>query len=212
MLARRETPAASDGCRRRRAEPSMVVTAWPSARNAGIRQLCTGSPSISTVQAPQSPASQPFLTPKLPSSRRKRAQALPGRGFRESLPLISKLMAAPEFGADLLRKPQRHVLAPGRFAVNVVVIERFGDCCRMAWRSSPAPAFLATTVYRPDGRGRDGQRKTAFAPMRRSAAPPSGRPASAKSGETPSAASRLRAEYRSGAADRRATARSADCR
>ena len=45
----------------------MVVTARSSARKAGNRQLCTGSPSTSTVQAPQSPASQPFFTPKQPS-------------------------------------------------------------------------------------------------------------------------------------------------
>ena len=43
--------------------PSIVVTSRPSARNAGVMQLCTGSPSSHTVQAPQSPASQPFLTP-----------------------------------------------------------------------------------------------------------------------------------------------------
>ena len=84
--ARRGTPAASDACRLRAARPSMVVTAWPSARKAGIRQLCTGSPSISTVQAPQSPASQPFLTPKCPSSRRKVRRHCPARGvFRKRL-------------------------------------------------------------------------------------------------------------------------------
>src|SRR5258707_7948382 len=74
----------------------MVVMAWPSARKAGITQLCTGSPSISTVQAPQSPASQPFLTPKYPSSRRKVRRHCPARGLSENaLPLISKLMVAP---------------------------------------------------------------------------------------------------------------------
>ena len=52
------------------ARPSMVVTLRPAARKAGIRQLCTGSPSRWTVQAPQSPASQPFLTPNQPASRR----------------------------------------------------------------------------------------------------------------------------------------------
>ena len=74
----------------------MVVTAWPSARKAGIRQLCTGSPSSSTVQAPQSPASQPFLTPKWPSSRRNVRRHCPARGcLRNVLPLISKLMPHP---------------------------------------------------------------------------------------------------------------------
>ncbi len=50
--------------------PSMVVTALPCARKAGTRQECTGSPSRWTVQAPQSPESQPFLTPNQPASRR----------------------------------------------------------------------------------------------------------------------------------------------
>ena len=44
----------------------MVVTSRPSARNAGIRQLWNGTPSSQTVQAPQSPWSQPFLTPNQP--------------------------------------------------------------------------------------------------------------------------------------------------
>ena len=52
-------------------KPSIVVISRPAARNAGIRQLWNGVPSSQTVQAPQSPASQPFLTPKHPCSRRK---------------------------------------------------------------------------------------------------------------------------------------------
>ena len=43
-------------------------------------QLCTGVPSTWTVQAPQSPPSQPFLTPRLPCSRRKVRRHWPGRG------------------------------------------------------------------------------------------------------------------------------------
>ena len=53
-----------------------------------MRQLWTGSPSSQTVQAPQSPASQPFLTPNQPSSRRKVRRHWPGRGSAEKrLPL-----------------------------------------------------------------------------------------------------------------------------
>ena len=60
--------------------PSMVVTSRPSARKAGVMQLCTGSPSSHTVQAPQSPASQPFLTPWHPSVRTKVRRHWPGLG------------------------------------------------------------------------------------------------------------------------------------
>jgi hypothetical protein len=42
--------------------PAAVVTARPATRWAGMMQEWTGSPSISTPQAPQSPASQPFFT------------------------------------------------------------------------------------------------------------------------------------------------------
>jgi len=52
------------------ARPSIVVTSRPWARNAGYTHECTGLPSTCTVHAPQSPVSQPFLTPKQPRSRR----------------------------------------------------------------------------------------------------------------------------------------------
>ena len=58
----------------------MVVTSRPSARNAGVMQLCTGLPSSHTVHAPQSPASQPFLTPWAPSDRTKVRRHWPGSG------------------------------------------------------------------------------------------------------------------------------------
>src|ERR1700746_1577930 len=104
----------------------MVVIAWPSPRKAGMRQLCTGSPSISTVQAPQSPASQPFFTPKWPRSRRNVRRHCPARGVCErDFTLISNLLRAlrpREFGADFLSEPQGHVLAPERLAMDVVVV------------------------------------------------------------------------------------------
>ena len=63
----------------------MVVTfGGPAARKAGIRQECTGVPSSQTVQAPQSPASQPFLTPNTPRSRRKVRRHWPGCGSAEN--------------------------------------------------------------------------------------------------------------------------------
>ena len=70
------------------ASPSIVVTSRPAARKAGMRQLWTGVPSSQTVQAPQSPASQPFLTPNQPCSRRKVRRHWPGAGSAENfLPL-----------------------------------------------------------------------------------------------------------------------------
>ena len=69
--------ASCSGCG---ASPSIVVTARPAARTAGKTQLCTGTPSTCTVHAPQSPASQPFLTPSQPFSRRNVRRHWPGRG------------------------------------------------------------------------------------------------------------------------------------
>ena len=43
--------------------PSTVVISWPSASAASIRQEFTGSPSRSTVHAPQAPRSQTCLAP-----------------------------------------------------------------------------------------------------------------------------------------------------
>ena len=177
----------------------MVVTAWPSARNAGIRQLCTGSPSSSTVQAPQSPASQPFLTPKWPSSRRNVRRHCPARGALRKLlavDLEAHGQQALQFGADFLGEPQRHVLAPGRLAMDVVVIEVVGDALqdRVAQfaRRRALPAKRQSNG--PRGRCRHRQRQMRRRCRRcRSTAPPSGRPASARSGETPSAASARRA-------------------
>jgi len=52
------------------ASPSTVVTSHPSACPVATRHAQTGSPSSSTVQAPQSPASHPTLVPVSPSSSR----------------------------------------------------------------------------------------------------------------------------------------------
>src|ERR1700687_1591403 len=54
----------------RTASPSTVVTSHPSTCPVATRHAQTGSPSNSTVQAPQSPASHPTLVPVSPSSSR----------------------------------------------------------------------------------------------------------------------------------------------
>src|SRR5258708_7851930 len=60
--------------------PSTVVMAWPSTWATATRQEQTGSPSIRTVHAPQSPASQPTLVPVRPrfsrSTRERRCSGL----------------------------------------------------------------------------------------------------------------------------------------
>src|SRR5215510_12339540 len=55
------------------ATPSMVVMAYPSACTANIRQERAGAPSISTVQAPHTPCSQPACAPV--SNKRPRRQS-----------------------------------------------------------------------------------------------------------------------------------------
>ncbi len=56
----------------------MVVTARPAARNAGIRQECTGVPSSHTVQAPQSPGVAALLDAEHAELAQEGAQALSG--------------------------------------------------------------------------------------------------------------------------------------
>ncbi len=60
-------------------------------------QLWTGVPSSHTVHAPQSPASQPFLTPKWPSARRNVRRHWPGSGSSEKLlPFTEYVMPGPQ--------------------------------------------------------------------------------------------------------------------
>src|SRR5437667_6921079 len=189
----------------------VVVTAWPSARKAGIRQLCTGSLSISTVQAPQSPASHPFLTLKCPSSRKKVRRHCPARGFSENaLPLISKLMVARGLAVRREFLPQDAWSCA--CAMPACREGRHDRACQGGGGAAlPAVPWLAgswkRTVQRdawstPSPSGSQHLRHRCC----RSAMPPTGRPASTKSGETPHAASVLRAEYRFAAADRPAPA------
>ena len=111
-------------------------------------QLCTGSPSTSTVQAPQSPASHPFFTPNHPSSRRNVRRHCPGRGTAAWLFPFTEKSFEPfpgELLANLFGKLQCHVPTPCRRAVNVVVVmldlgfEPLAQCVtrRQAWKRQP---------------------------------------------------------------------------
>ena len=48
--------------------PSMVVSFLPSAATAKVRHEVIGAPSMSTVQAPQSPVEQPSFVPVSPAA------------------------------------------------------------------------------------------------------------------------------------------------
>ena len=78
------------GCSFAAPMPSTVVTFVFAADRAGIRQLTAGTPSTSTVQAPQTPAPQTSLVPVRSSASRttstSSASGSSGRGA--SLPLI----------------------------------------------------------------------------------------------------------------------------
>ena len=80
--------------------PSTVVTSWPSACAAETRQEQTGCPSNKTVQAPQSPASQPTFVPVRPKrSRRTRDSRSAGGTATDTLrPLTTKLRSACALG------------------------------------------------------------------------------------------------------------------
>ena len=57
------------------ARPSTVVISCPSACTANIRHERTGAPSRRTVQAPQTPCSQPTCVPVRPSSWRRKSDS-----------------------------------------------------------------------------------------------------------------------------------------
>ena len=79
------------------ARPSTVRTMAPAADAAGTRQAQTGSPSSSTVQAPQSPASQPTLVPVRRNSSRStedsRAHRRDGNSDRRAVDARSRSRA-----------------------------------------------------------------------------------------------------------------------
>ena len=116
-----------------------------------------------------------------------------------------------QFGANFFGKPQRHVLAPCRLAVDVVVIEVVGNVmqdrlAQFAWVRASRQTTAEPAAWSMPSPSAQARRRCRGC---RSTAPPSGRPASAISGETPNAASAPRAEYRSAATDRPARARCA---
>jgi hypothetical protein len=71
----RRNAASSRAWPARAPSPSTVVTSRPATRATGVRQAQTGSPPTSTVQAPQSPASQPTLVPVRPSVSRSTSES-----------------------------------------------------------------------------------------------------------------------------------------
>src|SRR5690348_343017 len=79
----------------RLARPSTVVTSHPATWPAATRQAHTGSPSSSTVQAPQSPASQPTFVPVRPRSSRntRERRRLPATLTSTLRPLTEKEMS-----------------------------------------------------------------------------------------------------------------------
>ena len=114
----------------------MVVTSRLAARKAGSRQLCTGFPSSQTVQAPQSPASQPFLTPSAPCSRSHVRKHWPGRGsvltgrpsiMQGALLNVSFMRRTFEFGANFRGEMMGEVALVGGGPVHVTEPASLGD-------------------------------------------------------------------------------------
>src|SRR5438094_221210 len=75
------------------ARPSTVRTLVPSAWTANIRQERTGWSSISTVQAPQTPCSQPRCVPVRPQSSRSASAKLRRRRRADRAALADALGA-----------------------------------------------------------------------------------------------------------------------
>ena len=71
-------------------KPSTVVTTLPSSRPTGTIQAHTARPSSKTVQAPQSPASQPTFVPVRPNcSRRTWVNLLAGSAVTTTVVLFN---------------------------------------------------------------------------------------------------------------------------
>ena len=69
--------------RRRSVSPSTVVISQSTAETANIRQDRIGRPSTSTVQAPQTPCSQPTWVPVRPRSWRSASESSRRAGTRD---------------------------------------------------------------------------------------------------------------------------------
>src|SRR5215470_1846625 len=90
----------------------MVVSSWPFACTASIRQERTGMPSSCTVQAPQTPCSQPTCVPARSNSWRRKSlssirPSTPPR--RYSVPLTESAMSwrSGGIGGPLIGRSQR---------------------------------------------------------------------------------------------------------
>ena len=159
--------ASCSGCGVR---PSIEVTSRPTARIAGYTQLCTGTPSTCTVQAPQSPVSHPFFTPNQPCSRRNVRRHCPGRGSQPaSWPLTRTVTGPPDQGRQLRRHRRhaqpRHRRAPGRGPTRVIEVGAAGDggvqrgdrvvraggAANRSWTGCEVAAVIVTTVWPPGG-------------------------------------------------------------
>ena len=95
-------------------------------------------PSSQTVQAPQSPWSQPFLTPNHPCSRKNVRRHWPGAGSAESLLPLTVRFMRDELRPDLLGVVIGEVALIGRRAVHVVEPVVGLDGASIARRSAPA--------------------------------------------------------------------------
>src|SRR6476659_451017 len=101
------------GCSLLAPMPSTVVTDLPAAARAGIKQLTTGTPSTSTVHAPQTPAPHTSFVPvRLSASRTtsmRRLSGSSGRGSTRPLMVIVLIYDLQVFGgADLLTAARVH--------------------------------------------------------------------------------------------------------
>src|SRR2546430_9845632 len=93
------------GCSLPAPMPSTVVTDLPAAARAGIKQLTTGTPSTSTVHAPQTPAPHTSFVPvRLSASRTtsmRRLSGSSGRGSTRPLIVIVLIRDLHVFGGRL---------------------------------------------------------------------------------------------------------------
>ena len=108
-----------------------------------MRQLCTGTPSSQTVQAPQSPGVAALLDAEPAEVAQEGAQALAGRRlFGEGLAVDVKAhVRSPQAPAassapNLLGEVVGQVLAVGRRAVHVVEVAVVGDRLVQARRAA----------------------------------------------------------------------------
>src|SRR6185437_3954793 len=95
--------------------PSMVVIAEPVACVANIRQERTAAPSNSTVQAPQTPCSQPAWAP-LRSSKSRRQSSSVVRGSTSSACKAPLTLSSMRIRVPLSFRPQRRSASIGNRA------------------------------------------------------------------------------------------------